>query len=334
MNYFFLISLLQIIFQFVTAEGHCYSCSGTCHNEHCNCQMGSCSSNQCFIEKKPTEEKGVFRITKGCLRRSPRTFLGCEYDNFSDHILCVCTGNFCNNNIYVRPIKQREVTCRRCSDKDPECSDTCQGQWCHEDTASGAAGCGYGPPALPFFHKGPELIPYRNKLCVTMSRGAGKPRRHCICASNMCNAYIKPTYGITLSRDGLLRSRSLGSDILPLYSCVNCEINSQDTSVTSSCKQSKCIGHFCTYTAQRHYLNSPNRGSSFQSMSEKQGCINVTDSSMVHKGCSRKWMQNEYEEVMCACEGDNCNRDEFTAIADNNLKFLTLFIPFMILYFF
>ncbi|CAJ0588307.1 unnamed protein product [Cylicocyclus nassatus] len=47
---------------------HCYSCSGTCHSEPCNCQMGSCPSNQCFIEKKPTEERGVFRITKGLLK--------------------------------------------------------------------------------------------------------------------------------------------------------------------------------------------------------------------------------------------------------------------------
>ncbi|KAJ1346633.1 hypothetical protein KIN20_001505 [Parelaphostrongylus tenuis] len=61
---------------------HCYSCSGTCHSEPCNCQMGSCPSNQCFIEKKPTEDRGIFRITKGCLRKSPRTLPGCEYEHF------------------------------------------------------------------------------------------------------------------------------------------------------------------------------------------------------------------------------------------------------------
>lgn len=313
----FVIALLPVVSQ----AQHCYSCSGTCHSEPCNCQMGSCPSNQCFIEKKPTEERGVFRITKGCLRKSPRTLPGCEYEHFSDHVLCVCHGPFCNDHIYIRSIVRRNVTCRKCTERDPDCDDKCQGQWCHEDSTTGAAGCGFGPPSLPFFYRGPELLYYRNKVCVTISRGAGKPHKHCICNTNMCNGYIKPLtrYPVSVTRDGALRSRSLAlstSDpTLPFRTCVNCEINSHDgtSSVTSSCKQNKCTGHFCTYVAQRHITQNMGRSGTIQILSEKQGCINVTDSSQVQLGCSRKWMHNEYEEVMCACEVDNCNRDDMTA---------------------
>lgn len=95
---------------------------------------------------------------------------------------------------------------------------------CHEDSTTGAAGCGYGPPSLPFYHKDYNLLPYRGKICVTISRyvdwvkeiifrayrGAGKPRKHCICSSNMCNAFhAKSFYGISRSHDGIVRSRSL-----------------------------------------------------------------------------------------------------------------------------
>ncbi|KJH50183.1 hypothetical protein DICVIV_03691 [Dictyocaulus viviparus] len=277
--------------------------------------MGSCPSNQCFIEKKPTEERGVFRITKGCLRRSPRTLPGCEYEHFSDHVLCVCHGclrrsprtlpgceyehfsdhvlcvchgNFCNDHVFIRNVQRRNVTCRKCSERDPNCDQICQGQWCHEDTTTGASGCGFGPPSLPFFYKGPELLYYRNKLCITISRGAGKPHKHCICNTNMCNGFIKPLnrYPLPLTRDGTLKSRSLtlsfADPLLPYRSCVNCEINSHDgASITSSCKQNRCIGHFCTYASQRHLTYGIGRSTTVQIVSEKQGCINVTDSSLV-----------------------------------------------------
>lgn len=55
--------------------------------------MGSCESDYCFIERKPTDVQGRYRITKGCLKRPSRTQTGCDYDHFRDHILCVCTGN-------------------------------------------------------------------------------------------------------------------------------------------------------------------------------------------------------------------------------------------------
>ncbi|WKY13839.1 hypothetical protein Q1695_004574 [Nippostrongylus brasiliensis] len=289
--------------------------------------MGSCPSNQCFIEKKPTEERGVFRITKGCLRKSPRTLPGCEYEHFSDHVLCVCHGPFCNDHIYVRSIVRRNVTCRKCSERDPDCEDKCQGQWCHEDSTTGAAGCGFGPPSLPFFFHGPELLYYRNKVCVTISRGAGKPHKHCICNTNMCNGYMKPLgrYPVSMARDGALRSRSLvlstSDPSLPYRTCVSCEMNSQDgTSVTSSC-------HFCTFAAQRQIThNSMGRAGTVQIVSEKQGCINVTDSSQIQIGCSRKWMHNEYEEVMCACESDLCNRDDMSASASVTVTVLTAII--------
>ncbi|VDL82731.1 unnamed protein product, partial [Nippostrongylus brasiliensis] len=112
-------------------------------------------------------------------------------------------GPFCNDHIYVRSIVRRNVTCRKCSERDPDCEDKCQGQWCHEDSTTGAAGCGFGPPSLPFFFHGPELLYYRNKVCVTISRGAGKPHKHCICNTNMCNGYMKPLgrYPVSMARD-------------------------------------------------------------------------------------------------------------------------------------
>ncbi|RCN29536.1 hypothetical protein ANCCAN_24703 [Ancylostoma caninum] len=159
---------------------------------------------------------------------------------------------------------------------------------CHEDSTTGASGCGFGPPSLPFFYKGPELLYYRNKLCVTISRGAGKPHKHCICNTNMCNGLVKPMerYPPSMTRDAALRSRSLAlsaaDHTLPLRACVNCEINSHDGgSVTASCKQSKCYGHFCTYVSQRHLSHGIGRSGTVQVVTEKQGCINVTDSSQV-----------------------------------------------------
>ena len=157
--------------------------------------MGSCEADYCFTERKPTEVSGIFRITKGCLKRPARTHHGCDYDHFPDHIQCVCTGDFCNDVVYLRPQFRRNITCRHCSERDPECSYTCQGQWCHEDASTGATGCGYGPPSLPFFYKGPELLYHRSKICITMSRGNNaKPRKHCICNTHMCNDFHRQPF--------------------------------------------------------------------------------------------------------------------------------------------
>ena len=125
----------------------------------------------------------------------------------------------------------RSVTCRECSEKQPDCGETCEGHWCHEDMSTGASGCGYGPPALPFYYRGPELFYYRSKVCITLSRylldgfqhfltqknfrGAGKPRRHCVCSTNMCNTAYNYQYNIKdyqyniKEKETSLRSRSL-----------------------------------------------------------------------------------------------------------------------------
>lgn len=54
--------------------------------------MGSCEADYCFIEKKPIDMNGLFRITKGCIKRPSRTRLGCDYDHYPNHIQCVCAG--------------------------------------------------------------------------------------------------------------------------------------------------------------------------------------------------------------------------------------------------
>lgn len=56
--------------------------------------MGSCEADYCYIERKPADGHGKYWITKGCVRRPPRKTLGCDYDYFQDHILCVCYGLF------------------------------------------------------------------------------------------------------------------------------------------------------------------------------------------------------------------------------------------------
>ncbi|CAD6193881.1 unnamed protein product [Caenorhabditis auriculariae] len=323
----------------VASADSCYACSGTCHSDHCNCQMGSCHANQCFSERRPTEVPGVMRITKGCLRHSSRRHAGCEYDHFRDHVSCICSGRFCNENI-TKPHQPRPVTCRSCTEKNPDCDDRCTGHWCHEDSTTGASGCGFGPPALPFFFKGPEVFYYRNKQCVTLSRGAGKPRRHCICNTDMCNTVFNYNFKperLQLSlqrerdRENSLRSRSLVMSTpdfsLPLYNCINCEMNTQDAgSVTSSCKQNRCKGHYCTYASQRHFNKASTRASTLVSMNELQGCLNVSDSGQLQIGCSRKWMPDEYEEVLCACRGNMCNRDEITA---DSIFVFPLFLSFL-----
>ncbi|OZC12203.1 hypothetical protein X798_00724 [Onchocerca flexuosa] len=204
------IMLAPTIFITHQVSSRCYSCAGTCYNEPCNCQMGSCESDYCFIERRPTDERDHYRITKGCIKRPPRTQMGCDYDRFQDHILCICKGEFCNDMIYIRPIHRRTITCRNCSDREPDCGEICRGQWCHEDSITGAAGCGYGPPSLPYFYKGPELLYYRTRMCVTVSRGVSSPRKHCICNTNNCNVgYKRSTPWNHLLEQGATRTRSL-----------------------------------------------------------------------------------------------------------------------------
>ena len=54
--------------------------------------MGSCEADYCFAEKQPSEVPGIFRLSKGCVKRPSRTRAGCDFDHFSDHVLCVCAG--------------------------------------------------------------------------------------------------------------------------------------------------------------------------------------------------------------------------------------------------
>nr|CAD2204458.1 unnamed protein product [Meloidogyne enterolobii] len=108
----------------------------------------------------------------------------------------------------------------------------------------------------------------------------------------------------------------------PLYECINCDMSAEDvsSSMTSGCRQNKCKGHFCVYAAQRIFSNnwSTNRNgnnngqqNSLNSpkMHEKRGCINVTTPTFVQLGCTHKWVQNELEEIYCACKGNTCNFD-------------------------
>uniref|UniRef100_A0A915AQP2 Uncharacterized protein n=1 Tax=Parascaris univalens TaxID=6257 RepID=A0A915AQP2_PARUN len=308
-----IILMLACVLSVPFVVSKCYSCAGTCYSEPCNCQMGSCESHYCFIERKPTDVVGRYRITKGCVKRPSRTHLGCDYDHFHDHIQCICAGEFCNDMIYIRSIHRRNVTCRKCSDREPDCGESCQGQWCHEDSTTGAAGCGYGPPSLPYFYKGPELLYHRTRLCVTISRGAGKPRKHCICNTNNCNAIYRTYYPWGQS-EGITRTRSLISttgvdESLSLQTCVNCELSAHDSAVTASCKQNTCVGHFCTYATQRLLFGGQRGQTTTAVVNERQGCINVTDTYQIQLGCSHKWMDNEEEELLCACKGERCNRN-------------------------
>ncbi|VDM39465.1 unnamed protein product [Toxocara canis] len=279
--------------------------------------MGSCESEYCFIERKPTDVPGRYRITKGCVKRPSRTHFGCDYDHFHDHIQCICAGEFCNDMIFIRSMHRRNVTCRKCSDREPDCGESCQGQWCHEDSTTGAAGCGYGPPSLPYFYNGPELLYRRTRLCITISRGTGKPRKHCICNTNNCNAIYRTYYPWGQS-EGITRTRSLISstgydESLTLQTCVNCELSAHDSAVTASCKQNSCVGHFCTYATQRLLFGGQRAQMTTPLLNERQGCINVTDSYQMQLGCSHKWMDSEEEELLCACKGERCNRDLATA---------------------
>lgn len=71
-----------------------------------------------------------------------------------------------NSKIYPR----RNVTCRDCNDRNGHCGRTCSGEWCHENVSSGGAGCGHGPPVLPYFYRIAELLRHNGKNCVTLSR--------------------------------------------------------------------------------------------------------------------------------------------------------------------
>uniref|UniRef100_A0A0N5BN88 Activin_recp domain-containing protein n=1 Tax=Strongyloides papillosus TaxID=174720 RepID=A0A0N5BN88_STREA len=313
--FLFLISIL--IINLPVNGNQCYSCSGLCHNEKCNCQMGSCESDYCYIERRPVDIPGIFRITKGCVKKPSRTQAGCDYDTLPDHIYCVCSGHFCNEAVHMKQMIRKNVTCRKCSEKDPNCDNVCVGHWCHEDSLTGVSGCGYGPPSLPYFYKGPHLLFHRNRICVTIARGPlAKPRKHCICNSNMCNDFMR-TYHLTYNyntqnvkskfQNGQV-SRSLFNNY-PLYQCVLCEVTSHEPKMTSNCKQNRCIGNFCTYGIHRIISHDGNALSgTIQRITERQGCINVTDHSQIQLGCHDKYTSVE-QKIACACASDLCNID-------------------------
>ncbi|KAF7638510.1 hypothetical protein Mgra_00002188 [Meloidogyne graminicola] len=343
---------------YVGIEGRrCYSCSGQClAGAPCNCQMGSCESDFCFSEKQPSEIPGIFRLSKGCVKRPSRTRAGCDFDHFSDHILCVCggPGDFCNDNIFmhVNTANWKNITCRHCQDGRPDCGQTCQGQWCHQKISTGAAGCGFGPPSLPYLYKTTELLQRQQHVCLSISRGGGiSSQSFCICGGkNMCNLNGDNTKSDSSFISSLLKSfggvreqqqqqrnqweisltnqkQQLPPPSYPLYDCINCDMSTEDisSSMTSNCRQNKCKGQFCVYAAQRIFSNnwSSNRnGNNGQQqnsqntakMNEKRGCINITaPTSFVQFGCTHKWVQNELEEIYCACKGNLCNFDLATA---------------------
>ncbi|KAI6190181.1 hypothetical protein M3Y97_00088900 [Aphelenchoides bicaudatus] len=301
--------------------GSCYACSGVCKTEPCNCQMGSCESNYCFTEKK-TDPSGILRITKGCIK-NPARRMGCDYDRNKDSIVCVCNGDFCNDIIQMMPQMRRNITCRKCDERDPKCSDTCVGQWCYE-SSTGQAGCRFGPPSLPFFYETSELLMSRTKVCATLSRGNGIPIRHCICNVILCNdhAHNQAPFSMIYSPH---RSRSVShynTDNKPLKisKCISCDVSTQDSSVTTACRQNSCMGHFCTYTSQRYIFTSFGQRSAAQAViHEKQGCVNVTDPRNVKYGCVHKWTNNE-EEISCICPGDDHNIDINTCAASLSIK--------------
>ncbi|CAK5024267.1 unnamed protein product [Meloidogyne enterolobii] len=271
--------------------------------------MGSYEADYCFAEKQPSEVPGIFRLSKGCVKRPSRTRAGCDFDHFSDHVLCVCAG---------------------------------PGQWCHQKTSTGAAGCGFGPPSLPYLYKTTELLQRQQHVCLSISRGGGvSPQRFCICGGkNMCNSNGDDSGSDSSFISSLLKSlggggekkqqreqqqqrrqweMSVAAQKLPplplLYECINCDMSAEDVSspMTSGCRQNKCRGHFCVYAAQRIFSNnwSTNRNgnnngqqNSLNSpkMHEKRGCINVTTPTFVQLGCTHKWVQNELEEIYCACK--------------------------------
>jgi hypothetical protein len=191
------------------------------------------------------------------------------------------------------------------------------------ESTSGVTGCGFGPPALPFFYKSPELLMHRSKVCVTLSRGTAAPAKHCICNTHRCNDLFQshPLFGFSPAQ----RSRSVTvyyTDVTPkIHECISCDVASHDSTVTSGCKQNKCYGHYCTFTTQRIVISGfTQRMASQAIIHEKQGCINVTNHKEVQLGCMHKWMNNEEEELACLCRGDNCNADLHTASLSNAKK--------------
>lgn len=44
-------------------------------------------------------------------------------------------------------------------------------------------------------------------------------------------------------------------------------------------------------------------------------------------GCTHKWMNNEEEELYCACSGDNCNKDITTVSASISVRKQSLIGP-------
>ncbi|KAI6185323.1 hypothetical protein M3Y98_00010300 [Aphelenchoides besseyi] len=330
-----LISFLAVGLLLRPTTAVCYNCQGICLDGHeCNCQTGFCESDYCFTDKRPTEFSDKYRLVKGCIKKPTRLRVGCDYDRTPNSIQCICAGNYCNDAIYMkRSSATRNITCRSCNERNPDCDQTCKGEWCYEDVKNGLTGCGFGPPSLPFLYKGYELLTSRSKVCATLSRGNAASQRHCICNTHMCNDVFhnQALFGISST----FRSRSVAvyyPELEPpkVYQCVSCDVSTQENSVTSSCRQNKCYGHYCTFTTQRILLGSPNLGLNTPTIiHEKQGCLNVTDRRHVLIGCEHKWMEGE-EEIQCSCMGDDCNANIYTASHSLSI-FQSLLLPLLLL---
>lgn len=85
--------------------------------------------------------------------------------------------------------------------------------------------------------------------------------------------------------------------------------------------QIRFSGHFCTYVAQRHITQNMGRSGTIQILSEKQGCINVTDSSQVRK----LFFLTELIEIPtvnhCKNMIKNKDRREYDNITDSKKRF-------------
>ncbi|KAL3084203.1 hypothetical protein niasHT_039329 [Heterodera trifolii] len=352
----------------------CFSCSGICQaGAPCNCQMGSCQADFCFADKRPSDSTGgVFTLTKGCVKRPQRTRVGCDFAHHSDHVRCICSGNFCNDSVLMRVnTSRRNVTCRKCSDSRPNCGHTCQGQWCHLHVSTSATGCGFGPPSLPFVYQSYEMFGQRrNRVCVSLSRGNASPHEICVCNSNLCND--PPAFSLSLAGNSPPAAKVQMLSLLysVLLAPEKCKANrngptnrprgvhrrkgrrrthclsATDAGAISVCTQPKecsseeVFNHLGWSGASAGPQGNGAVGTQQAMMHERQGCMNTSERTFVQLGCSHKWVANEQEEIFCACRGNLCNSDLSSASASSvprpnspDFRFLCAHL-FLIIFFF
>lgn len=315
--------LLALMLLLQPAYGvECYSCEGFCYsNENCNCHTGSCEAPYCFLRRGRDPERG-YTIMKGCANRLQTGQTGCFNDEQSTHVSCYCDSqDFCNGYLEEQSPQSRflpSINCNDCASSEGTCGKQCHNaNYCILESSVHSARCGYGYPVIPFVARSKELIRQAatSGICITQREGpeptSGPRPLHtlCICARPRCNlrSAVRP-----------LIQNIPAYQLLTCYACA--EAGPHISSLSVSCRDTTCQGHFCTVRLKT--AATVTKGPVYERVA---GCMNTTMPELVMTGCYHEWVSDREELIECACRSSNyCNSEYSIAIRAKCMLWLHL----------